>query len=81
MDFITNLHLAKLRQEELREEARATRESHALFLERSLEFKQRSRVKTVASLVIILLAVVALFATTKAQEVLRAIFVSASLNL
>ncbi len=82
MDFITSMYLARIREEELREKSRAApyREHQQLFLERSLESAhlkgQRSRVKTIASLVVILLAITALLAMTKAQEIPQVLFVS-----
>jgi hypothetical protein len=74
MDFITNMYLAKIRQEELRERSRAIREHQHIFLERSLE--KESRVKTIFSLVIILVALTALFAAAKAQEIPQVLFIS-----
>jgi ketosteroid isomerase-like protein len=67
MNESINLHIARLHLEQLRE----TRESQNIFLERSIEFnhlKKESPMKIVASLILILLTLTALF-TAKAQEV------------
>jgi hypothetical protein len=74
MNFV-NIYLAKLHCEQFINEARTMpqQEHQHIFLERSLE---KSRVKTVASLIVILFAITALFATTKAQEVPQVLFVS-----
>jgi ketosteroid isomerase-like protein len=75
MDFVASMYLAKLHLEYLRENPRATslQESQNVFLERSLEsfhFNQKeSLMKTIASLVVIFIAVAALFTATKAQEI------------
>jgi hypothetical protein len=75
MNHPMGLHIAKLHLEHLRENASVTpfQESQNLFLERSLgsfPFQPKeSRMKTIASFTTILLVVIALFITTKAQEV------------
>jgi hypothetical protein len=76
MDFVTTMQVARLHLEHSRETARAN-SYESLFVERSLaSSRQGSPVKLIASLVVFLLTVAALFTATKAQDIPQVLFVA-----